>query len=362
MHVVTFGEIMGRLYPNGYLRLRQSLPGPINMDFSGAEANVATSIVLLGGSSSFVTALPNNSLADTCVGKLAGIGVNTDNIIRTDIGRLGLYFLETGANQRPSQVVYDRDGSSVALIPPKEYNWEKIFNKTTWFHTTGITPSLSASAAEAALNAVKMAKQNGLTVSCDLNFRKKLWKWDSLLKPKQLAEKTMRKILPYVDVLVANEEDASDVLGIVAEDTDVESGKLSVAKYPHVAREIVKQFENISQVAITLRESISATYNKWGAMLYDAKEDEAFFGPTKNDEYEPYHIRNIVDRVGGGDSFAAGLIFALQTPEYSTPAKAIKFAAAASCLAHSIVGDINYVSKSEVEALMGGAVSGRVVR
>jgi 2-dehydro-3-deoxygluconokinase len=362
MHVITFGEIMGRLYPNGNLRLRQSLPGQINMDFSGAEANVAASIAMLGGSSAFVTALPNNVLGDTCVGKMGSLGVNTGNIIRTDIGRLGLYFLETGANQRPSQVVYDRAGSSVAVIDAGEYNWEKIFNGATWLHTTGITPSLSAQAAQAALDAVKAAKQAGLTVSCDLNFRKKLWKWDASLAPRELAEKTMRGILPFVDVLVANEEDAADVLSIHAEDTDIDSGKLAIGKYPNVAKEIVKQFGNISKVAITLRESISATYNKWGAMLYDAKADKASFGPTKDGEYEPYHIRNIVDRVGGGDSFAAGLIYALQSEEYSSPDNAIKFAAAASCLAHSIVGDFNYVSKSEVESLMGGSGSGRVVR
>ncbi|MBN1863738.1 MAG: hypothetical protein JW808_02430, partial [Victivallales bacterium] len=196
----------------------------------------------------------------------------------------------------------------------------------------------------------------------DLNFRKKLWNWDPASKPRELAEKTMRSALRFVDVVIANEEDASDVLGIHPEDSDVNTGRLNVSKYQDVAKKIVSQFPHVSKVAITLRESISATHNNWGAMLYDASSGKAFFAPLHDGEYKPYQIRNIVDRVGGGDSFAAGLVFALNTKDLDEPQSAIAFAAASSCLAHSIVGDINYSSRKEVESLMGGSASGRVVR
>jgi 2-dehydro-3-deoxygluconokinase len=212
------------------------------------------------------------------------------------------------------------------------------------------------------LVAVKEAKTAQLTVSCDLNFRKKLWRWDGSLSPNALAEKTMREILPYVDVVIANEEDASDVLSIRAGDSDVHAGRLEIDRYPEVATKIISQFENVSKVAITLRESVSATHNNWGAMLYGSTEKKAFFAPCRDGDYKPYKITNIVDRVGGGDAFAAGLIFALTTGELSSPQTAISFAAASSCLAHSIPGDFNYSSRSEVEALMRGSGSGRVVR
>jgi 2-dehydro-3-deoxygluconokinase len=362
MKVVTFGEIMARLAPEGSLRFRQAMPGKLNVTFAGAEANVAVSISLLGGESAFVTVLPTNALADACVANLKSLSVDTQHIMRTDNGRLGLYFVETGANQRPSRVIYDRAYSSISQAQEHQYPWEKIFKDKTWFHTTGITPSLSKTAADATLSAVQKANSAGLKVSCDLNFRKKLWRWDDSMKPRELAETTMRTILPYVDVLIANEEDAADVLGIHAEDTDVHSGKLAIDKYPQVAKEITNQFSNISTMAITLRESISASHNNWGAMLYDAKSDQAFFAPVQNGKYNPYQIKNIVDRVGGGDAFGAGLIFALQTPELSAPEIAIAFATAASCLAQSILGDFNFNSRQEVEALMKGSISGRVVR
>lgn len=360
--IVTFGEVMGRLAPAGNLRFRQCLPGPLDMTFGGAEANVAASIAHFGGNARFVTALPQNPIADACVGIFTGLGVDTSCIERVKHGRLGLYFLEAGANQRPSNVVYDRGGSSVSLTAFTEYNWEKVFADAQWLHFTGITPALSQTAAEATLHAAKVAKSMGIGVSCDLNFRKKLWNWDSSLEPRALAEKTMREILPYVDLVIANEEDASDVLSIKALHSDVESGKLNIDQYVEVAREMARQFPNLSKIAITLRESYSATHNNWGAMLYVPAENEAHFAPLADGFYLPYEIKNIVDRVGGGDSFGAGLIFALNTPELSAPNKAIAFAVAASCLAHSIVGDINYTTRAEAEALMKGAASGRVNR
>lgn len=361
MKVATFGEIMGRLVPDSFLRLRQALPGHLNVTFAGAEANVAASISMLGGQASFVTALPRNPLADACIASLKSVSIDTRHIVQTDEGRLGLYFLETGANQRPSQVMYDRDGSSVSLATPERYDWNAVFSSHKWFHTTGITPAISEAAADATLDAVKRAKEAGCRVSCDLNFRKKLWRWRDGTNARDLAGATMRAILPFVDVVVANEEDCETVLGIRASGTNVESGELSIERYPEVAQEVIRQFQNVEMVAITLRESISATHNNWGAMLYVAP-DQCHFAPWIDGVYSPYPIRNIVDRVGAGDSFAAGLIFALTTPKLSDPSTAVHFATASSCLAHSIIGDLNYSTRPEVEALMGGATSGRVDR
>lgn len=360
--VVTFGEIMGRLSPPGVLRFRQALPGAMEVTFAGAEATVAASIAYLGGQAAFVTALPQHAMADACVASLYSMGVDTRHILRTKHGRLGLYFLETGANQRPGNVVYDREGASVALTPGEAYAWEEIFAGASWFHVSGITPALSATASAAALTAVREARARGVTVSCDLNFRRKLWCWDPALAPRDLAERTMRQLLPHVDVVIGNEEDAAEVLGIHAAHTDVQAGRVSGDHYPAVAREIVKQFPQVTQVAITLRESISASHNHWGAMLFDAAHDRAYYAPWRDDRYQPYSITDIVDRVGAGDSFAAGLIFARLTPALSEPQTAVSFAVAASCLAHSIRGDFNFSSRAEVEALMQGNGSGRVVR
>jgi 2-dehydro-3-deoxygluconokinase len=369
--IITFGEIMGRLAPDGKLRFGQALPGRLNITFGGAEANVAVSVAGMGGQASFVTALPKNPIADACVARLRGLGVDTSNILRVKSGRLGLYFLEHGADQRPSNVVYDRDGSAIAVTPPDQYPWPSILAGAAWLHVSGITPAVSRDAAQATQEAARQAKAAGLTVSCDLNFRKKLWNWEPSLKPRQLAQQTMRDLLPFVDLLIANEEDAADVLDIHAGDTDVQAGKVSVEKYPAVAREIVRQFPNISRVAVTLRQSISASHNDWGAMLYVAKGEQAFFAPLRDGstassppsgQYRPYEIHNIVDRVGAGDAFGAGLIFASLTPELDEPQTALSFATAASCLAHTIEGDFNFVTRAEIETLMKGSGSGRVVR
>jgi 2-dehydro-3-deoxygluconokinase len=318
---------------------------------------------MLGAQAEFVTALPKHAMADACISVLRGLGVKTQHIVRSDVGRLGLYFLESGANQRPSQVVYDREYSTVGLTPSESYDWDAIFESANWFHTTGITPAISDTAAHVALHAVQAAKSHGLTVSCDLNFRKKLWRWDPDVAPRQLAEDTMRRILPHVDILVANEEDCSDVLQITAGKTDVDAGQLDIDRYPDVARQVVKQFPNIRQVAITLRQSMSASHNNWGAMLYCADIGDAYFAPLDpQGRYRPYEIKNIVDRVGGGDAFAAGLIFAQTSADLAAPSDAIRFATAASCLAHSVVGDFNFSVRHEVEALMQGSASGRVIR
>lgn len=359
--VVTFGEIMGRMAAPQNLRLRQTRD--IEVTYAGAEASVAASICNFGGEARYVTALPKHALAEATMDSVRAVGIDTQYVLRTDKGRLGLYFLETGANQRPSNVIYDREDSAIAITSASDYAWQAIFKDAQWLHLSGITPALSAKAAEATIVAAQNAKGAGAQVSIDLNFRGKLWNWDDTKTARELAQKTMRKILPFVDVVIANEEDCHDVLGIKAGDTDVHSGALDTSRYPDVARQVVKQFPNISKVAITLRESYSATHNNWGAMLYTASTDAASFAPLDADgNYQSYEIKNIVDRVGGGDSFAGGLIFALITPELCESQTAIKYAVAASCLKHSIKGDFNFSTRAEVETLMGGNASGRVVR
>ena len=359
--VVTFGEIMGRLAAPENLRLRQTRE--FELTYAGSEASVAASICNFGGTARYVTALPKHALADATVDAVRAVGVDTKHVLRTEEGRLGFYFLETGANQRPSNVIYDRADSAVAITRADQYDWDAIFDGSQWLHLSGITPALSKTAAEATLVAAQKAKAAGAQVSIDLNFRGKLWKWDSPKTPRELAQETIRTILPHIDLVIANEEDCHDVLGIRAGHTDVHSGTLDTSRYPDVASQVVKQFPNIGKVAITLRQSLSASHNNWGAMLYDASSAEAAFAPLDKDgNYQAYEIKNIVDRVGGGDSFAGGLIFALTTPELSESQAALNFAVAASCLKHSIKGDFNYTTRAEVEALVNGCASGRVVR
>ena len=352
---------MGRIASPENLRLRQARN--FEVTYAGAEASVAASICNYGGKARYITALPKHPLAEAAMDSVRAVGIDTQYILRTDEGRLGLYFLETGANQRPSNVVYDRAESAISITAAERYDWDNIFKDAQWLHLSGITPALSKNAAEATLVAAKKAKDAGAQVSIDLNFRAKLWKWDSSKSTRVLAQETMRGILPFIDVVVGNEEDCHDVLGIQAGDTDVHSGTLDTSRYPDVARQVVAQFPNINKVAITLRESLSASHNNWGAMLYDAAKDQPYFAPLDdNGKYRAYQIKNIVDRVGGGDSFAAGLIFAFTTPELNDPQTAINYAVAASCLKHSIKGDFNYSTRAEVERLMGGNASGRVVR
>ncbi len=354
---------MGRFSAHGNTRFRQSLPGDLNLTFAGAEANVAASLSMLGACARFVTALPKNDITRACIENLRGIGIDTSCIVYRDEGRLGFYFVEAGANQRPSRVIYDREYSCISLADPCEFNWDLIFKDSVWFHTTGITPSLSKQSATTTIEAVRQAKKQGLTVSCDLNFRKKLWKWKPGTDSRSLARQTMKQVLPYVDVVIGNEEDAADVLDIHAENTDVHTGKIDAAKYQTVAKEICNQFDNVKKVAITLRESVSASHNNWGAMLYESGVHTAHFAPFVDGAYSPYEIHNIVDRVGGGDSFGAGLIFALNHPDVFEDNQAvIDFAVASSCLAHSIYGDFNYSSFDEVMALLRSGGSGRVVR
>ena len=368
MRVVTFGEVMLRLAPEGFVRLRQAVPGRLEATFGGGELNVAVSIALQGGRSAFLTAVPDNVVTDALVQEMRKVGVDADLVMRRSSGRFGIYFVETGANQRGGTVTYDREGSSIAGCTASDFDWEAAFREANWFHITGITPAISAGAAEAAVAACAAAKKKGLTVSCDLNFRKKLWKWKQGVSAESLARETMPKLLSHVDVLIANEEDADFALGIHAAATNVDAGTLNVAAYTDVARQIVGRFANVRTVAITLRESISASHNNWGGLLYDAASGQTVVAPCDaSGKYKPYEMRNIVDRVGAGDSFAGALIFALGT-EYglegglNSPETALRYAVAASCLKHSILGDFNYASPAEIEALMQGSGSGRVQR
>ena len=360
---LAFGEIMLRVAPEGHLRFRQVLPGPVDLTFAGAEANVCAALALWGQSCRYLTAMPTNLVTNALLAVLRGLGIDTHFVVHREVGRLGVYFVETGANQRSSLVVYDRDHSAVSLAAPAEYDFARALDGVTWVHVTGITPSLSENAFLATLELVRLAHERGIGVSCDLNFRNKLWRWKPGFNARQLAHECMTQILPHVKLLIANEEDASDVLGIHAAGASVEQGRVNHAAYEQVAREAVGLFPNLSRVAITLRESISADHNNWGAMLFDAETDRTYFAPTDADgAYRPYEIRDIVDRVGAGDAFAAGLLYASHSTEFAEPERALQFAVAASCLKHSIKGDFSYVTVPEIVSLMSGVASGRVRR
>lgn len=336
---VTFGEIMLRLTPPNYLRLVQT--DNLEVTYGGGEANVAVSLANYGIESYYVSKLPANPLGQSAANHLRRFGVNTDYILWGG-ERIGIYFSETGASQRPSLVIYDRANSAITGIKPGEVDWESVFRGKHWFHFTGITPALGDGPAAVTLDAVRCARDMGLTVSCDLNYRKKLWSTEK-------AGEVMSRLMEYVDLLIGNEEDAEKVFGIKAAGTDVTAGKLNDAGYQQVARQLYERF-HLQKVAITLRESYSASDNGWSALLYDGKE---FY---KSRQYKVH----IVDRVGGGDSFCGGLIYAL-LEEYPLQ-KAVEYAVAASCLKQTIPGDFNHVSVSEVENLAGGDKSGRVQR
>ncbi len=337
--VVTFGELMLRLAPENYLRFVQS--EKYEATFGGAEANVAVSLANYGVDAAFVSKLPAHEIGQAAVNSLRKFGVDTSLIVRGG-ERVGIYYCEKGASQRPSKVIYDRAYSSISMAKADDFDWDKIFDGVDWFHFTGITPALSDDVADICLTACKKAKEKGIHISCDLNFRKKLWS-------KEKAGKVMGELCNYIDYCIANEEDAKDVFGIEADNTDIYGGKLDREGYISVAKKLTDRF-HFKGVAITLRESKSANDNDWSGMLYT--NGEAVFSKK--------YSMHIVDRVGGGDSFGGGLIYALIN-DYA-PQAAIEFAVAASCLKHTIEGDYNMVSLAEVQNLAGGDGSGRVQR
>lgn len=359
--VFAFGEVMSRLCPPDFLRFDQVSPGPWQMTFGGAESSVAASVALFGGESAFVSSLPTHPVAESCVRQLKSFGVDTQHILRDAAGRMGIYFVERGSNQRASQVIYDRLPSAFSEAAPEAYDWATIFEGASWFHTTGITAALSESTAEAACQAARAAKEAGLTVSVDLNFRGKLWAWREGFSAEQLAQDVMPRLVALADVVIGNEEDAQKTLGIESTGTDVEAGVLDAGGFATVAENIMERFPNVGVVATTLRESLSATHNNWGAMV-TVRNEAPVVSPVRGGAYAPYEIRAIVDRVGGGDAFAGALIFALNSGEFEETQSALDFATAASCLAHTISGDFNVVTRAEVERLMTGDASGRVRR
>lgn len=337
--IVTFGEIMLRLAPNGYYRFFQN--DQLQATFGGGEANVAVSLANFGLDASFVTKLPTHAIGQAAVNSLRYFGIDTNDIVRGG-DRVGIYYLEKGASQRGSVCIYDRAGSAIQKSKKEDFNWDKIFEGAEWFHFTGITPALGENLVEICKDACIAAKKHGVKVSCDLNYRGKLW-------TREQARAAMSELCKYVDVCISNEEDAKDVFGIEAENTDIYGGKLNKEGYKSVAKQLADKFE-FEKVAITLRTSISASDNDWAAMLYDGK-DYCFS--------KEYHLR-IVDRVGGGDSFGAGLIYSLVSGKNTQ--EAVEFAVAASALKHSVEGDFNRVSVAEVEKLALGDGSGRVQR
>ena len=339
--VVAFGEVMLRLKSPGFERLFQS--PMLEATFGGAEANVAVSLAQYGIPARFVSAVPANNIGDACVAELRSFGVDT-SAIRRQGDRLGVYFLESGANQRPSKVTYDRSGSSIATAKRGDFDWSAVFDGANWFHISGVTPAISACAADLALEAVQAARAQGVTVSCDYNYRKNLWRWG------KKAPEVMRELVKHVQVGIANEEDCQKALGLDVS-VNVEAGHLDLDKYRVLAQRVLDAFPNLERQVITLRESHSADRNGWSAVLATRSQ---FLHSRQHD------ISDIVDRVGAGDSFAAGLIYGMLT--YRDDAKALEFATAASCLKHSILGDFNRVSASEVEALVQGEASGRVQR
>lgn len=339
--VVTFGEVMLRLKSPGFDRLFQS--ATLEASFGGAEANVAVSLAQFGIPVSFVSAIPANAIGDACLGELRRFGVDVSHVRRQGT-RLGVYFLEGGANQRPSKVVYDRSGSSIATAKPGDFDWDRVLDGAMWFHVTGVTPAISQSAADLAIEGARRAKEKGITVSCDYNYRKNLWTYG------RRAPEVMRELVRHVDVGIANEEDCQKALGIELE-VDLGGGSLSPADYRAMASRVLEEFPNLSKQVITLRESHSADRNGWSAVLQSRSE---FLASRR------YDITDIVDRVGAGDSFGAGLIYGLLT--LADDERALEFATAASCLKHSISGDFNRVSVGEVEALVAGEGSGRVQR
>ncbi len=338
---VTFGEIMLRLKSPAFERLLQS--ATLDATFGGGEANVAVSLCNYGLDAAFVTALPENDISVACIRDLKKYGVDTSNIAFKK-GRVGIYYLEAGSCQRPSKVIYDRDYSSFSNIKSGDFDWEKIFDGAEWFHITGITPAVSADTAAEALNAMKAAKKLGITVSMDLNYRAKLWKYG------KRADEIMPELTKYTDVLIANEEDCQKSLGITA-DAKPELGQIDLDSYKNITEKVLAQYPNLKCVAITLRQSVSANRNIWSACINDGKE----FYHSKT-----YDMADIVDRVGGGDSFAGGLIYGLTAK--GDPKAALEFAVGASCLKHSILGDFNLVTVDEVEKLIGGDGTGRIAR
>ncbi|QDT63887.1 sugar kinase [Calycomorphotria hydatis] len=346
--IVTLGELMVRLTAPGYQRFRQSVPGTLETTFGGAEASVAALIAGLGSKSAYITAFPNNPLGHAALSCLKSLDVDTQHIVQADDGRMGLYFVETGANQRPGQVIYDREHSAFSATPSERYDWENIFAEATWLYLSGITPAISKCTAEVAKVAIAEARKRNVKVACDMNYRSKLWKWEPGTPPEQLAARTMRALIQQVDLLICSRNDIVITLGIP-------NGISNLA----LLRELCRQNPSLNTVAMTHRKSISANHQRFSATLYLPSSQKQHEAPVEQPYYD---IPQAVDRIGTGDAFAGALLYALEDAELSDPTNAISFSTAAGCLAHSIPGDFSLITRQEVESLMRGQDSGRIQR
>ena len=361
--IAGFGEVMLRLAPEGFKRLSQVLPGQVEATFGGAEANVCAAVSYLGGQSRFLTALPDTPVSQAFATQLRGIGCDVSAIHYDTRGRMGIYFVETGSMMRGGSVVYDRSGSTIATLRPEEYDFQAMLKGATHLHLTGITPALSRNAFESTLAIAQCASDMGIAVSVDLNFRSKLWDWEEGTGRHELAARCMAEIVPFADIIFSSEGTTMDVFGIKAPGSSSGIGRQDTEVCLRSAQLLAERFPKAKLIAYTLRESISADHNNFGGMLYDTAARKAFFAPRDADgKCELYPMRDIVDRIGGGDAFDGALLYALTTPELADFQTAINFAAAAGAMSHAILGDYNCVTRSEVLQLMNGSASGRVKR
>lgn len=353
--VVTLGEIMARLATPGFQRFAQAMPGKLDVTFAGAEASIAVAIAQLGGQSAFVSALPRNPLADACLANLRGLGVDTRHVLRTEEGRLGLYFLEHGVNQRPAEVLYDREGSAMAVTPAEAYDWSAIFKGASWLVISGITPAISQRAAEVTRQAVQQAAQLGVKVALDINYRSKLWRWKPGQTPRELAMQTLRPLLPQLHLLIGGAEDVATLLEVANPGNGPEDLEA-------LARESCRRLPNLRWLAMTRRESQGAGRQRFGGFLHDSEAGRSHFAPVRDGKPALHDLDQIVDRLGAGDAFSAALILAMQDAELDQAQRAVAFATAAGCLAHSLEGDYLLANRAEVLALMQGDNGGRVKR
>jgi len=349
--IVAIGEIMARLSTPGGQRFQQAMPGSLDVHFGGAEASVAALIAHLGGRSAYVTALPNNPLGRACIANLNSLGVEMQHTLLTDDGRLGLYFVEHPASQRAGQVIYDRRDSAFAITPPDAYDWDRIFVDASWCVTSGITPAISSNGAAVAREAISQARCSGVPIACDLNYRSKLWRWGDGQSPPELAAATMQSLVDQVDLLVTGRGDATQLLGVDAGKSD-----------ESLLSKIAAQYPQLRSIALTRRSSVSAKHQRFGASLYVVETQRTYNAPQQAERDGQFDITDVVDRIGSGDAFLGALLFALQTPELADPQSAISFATAACVLAHSIPGDISFITRDEIESLMNGPAAGRLDR
>lgn len=347
---------MGRFMPADYLRLRQVIPGNLNLTFAGAESNVAACVAFLGGAARYVTALPDHTMGKICRDYFHGLGVDVSQCVLRPESRLGMFYVENGVAQRGGQITYDRAHSAFSETPPEAYDWNSILSGAQWFFTTGISPAVSEQACETSLAAVRAARAKGIPVAFDPNHRRTLWRWSKTIPPETLARQTFDRFLPEIDLLFTNGDQAADLLGLSG------SGEQTPEDCLKIAREIQKRYPQLKFIALTMRRLHAAHDHSWGAALYEAKSDRLWFAPDKDGQYVPYRITQIIDRLGTGDAFAGGLLYALSCPELAEPGKALAFATANAALAHTIMGDVTYLTRSDVETVLTEGGSGRVSR